>query len=177
LQTHLLSAHPAHPPGHVEAVNVAVGRDGERLSLHYTVRCPTRHLAIPRERKPDRADNLWQTTCFELFVLGENEGYREFNFSPSHEWAAYRFDSYREGLRELGLDEPPKVISSDEGYGLILSANLRWTEDAMPKIGLSAVIEERGGIRSYWALAHRGDKPDFHDPACFTVTLPAPRRP
>ena len=45
-------------------------------------------------------------------------------------------------------------------------------------MGLTAVIEEEGGVKSFWALAH-GDpaKPDFHDPACFTAKLPAPPQP
>ena len=33
------------------------------------------------------------------------------------------------------------------------------------------IIEEVGGAKSYWALGHGGDKPDFHDPACFTARL------
>ena len=42
-------------------------------------------------------------------------------------------------------------------------------------MNLAAVIEEEGGVKSYWALAHPAEKPDFHDPACFTATLAAPR--
>jgi len=30
------------------------------------------------------------------------------------------------------------------------------------RLGLSAVIEEAGGRKSYWALAHPQGKPDFH---------------
>ena len=44
-------------------------------------------------------------------------------------------------------------------------------------MNVTAVIEERGGTKSYWALAHPADKPDFHDPACFVATLAAPTRP
>ena len=40
-------------------------------------------------------------------------------------------------------------------------------------MGLSAVIEEQGGVKSYWALVHPHDRPDFHAPACFAATLPA----
>ena len=40
-------------------------------------------------------------------------------------------------------------------------------------LGLSAVLEEKDGTKSYWALAHpNADKPDFHDPACFAAHLP-----
>jgi hypothetical protein len=42
------------------------------------------------------------------------------------------------------------------------------------RIGLSAVIEEKNGMKSYWALAHPAGKPDFHHPACFAAELPAP---
>ena len=46
---------------------------------------------------------------------------------------------------------------------------------ALPwQLGLTAVIEEEGGHRSYWALAHAPGKPDFHAPTCFAATLPAP---
>jgi hypothetical protein len=35
-------------------------------------------------------------------------------------------------------------------------------------LGLSAVLEEQDGTKSYWALAHPpGGKPDFHHPDCF----------
>ena len=40
-------------------------------------------LVIPPPATPDRTDELWRTTCFELFVAGEGDGYREFNLSPS----------------------------------------------------------------------------------------------
>lgn len=39
-------------------------------------------------------------------------------------------------------------------------------------IGLSAVIEEIDGTKSYWALAHPDGPPDFHDPTCFIARLP-----
>ena len=41
------------------------------------------------------------------------------------------------------------------------------------ELGLSAVLEEKDGTKSYWALAHpEGDRPDFHDPVCFAARLP-----
>ncbi len=41
-------------------------------------------------------------------------------------------------------------------------------------LGLSAVIQEVDGTKSYWALAHAPGPPDFHNPDCFIATLPAP---
>lgn len=43
-------------------------------------------------------------------------------------------------------------------------------------LGISAVIEETDGTKSYWALAHAEGKPDFHHGACFAATLPAPTK-
>ena len=41
------------------------------------------------------------------------------------------------------------------------------------EFGLSAVLEETDGTKSYWAVAHPdGDKPDFHDAVCFAAHLP-----
>ena len=42
------------------------------------------------------------------------------------------------------------------------------------EVGLSAVIEEEGGTKSYWALAHHERGPDFHHDACFVARLAAP---
>lgn len=39
-------------------------------------------------------------------------------------------------------------------------------------MGLSAIIEEESGLKSYWALAHASGPPDFHNSACFVATLP-----
>ena len=35
------------------------------------------------------------------------------------------------------------------------------------RLGLSALIEDRAGHMSYWALAHPPGKPDFHHKDCF----------
>jgi hypothetical protein len=36
---------------------------------------------------------------------------------------------------------------------------------------LSAVIEDEDGNVTYWALAHPGTQPDFHDSAAWTAGL------
>jgi hypothetical protein len=40
------------------------------------------------------------------------------------------------------------------------------------RLGLSAVLEDTAGMRSYWALAHPPGAPDFHNPDCFALELP-----
>ena len=42
------------------------------------------------------------------------------------------------------------------------------------RLGLSAVIEETDGRLSYWALAHPGERPDFHHRDSFVLPLEHP---
>jgi hypothetical protein len=52
------------------------------------------------------------------------------------------------------------------GATIALDAKRSW------RLGLSAVIEEKDGTKSYWALAHPNpDRPDFHLADCFTAKL------
>ena len=99
--------------------------------------------------------------------------YYEFNFAPSTQWAAYRFSSYRSGMSVATEIGPPPidVRSSPDCYTLQTSLELDRLSDlprkALWRLGLSALIEDTGGHKSYWALAHPPGKPDFHHADCF----------
>ncbi|KIU01512.1 exo-beta-N-acetylmuramidase NamZ domain-containing protein, partial [Staphylococcus aureus] len=41
------------------------------------------------------------------------------------------------------------------------------------KAGITAVIEEADGAKSYWSVLHGPAAPDFHAPAGFAIDLPA----
>jgi hypothetical protein len=164
-----LLPHPDSAPRAISSIMVDVTRPGPRLlTLRYLVGGDIAALLLPRTRPSARADELWQHTCFEAF-LANPPGYLEFNFSPSTEWAAYRFDSHRTGMREARI-MPPKVETLIGFDRFELRAEL-----AMPVLGpmaLAAVIEEKDGTISHWALAHPEGLPDFHDPAGFALQLP-----
>ncbi len=132
-------------------------------------------LVLPPFAGKGRADELWQTTCFELFLGNGSGPYLEFNFSPSARWAAYFFSSYREGRVEPEPGMQPD-IHVGQGQEIFLLTAFLSTEDVAgaTHANVSAVIDEKGGTKSYWALAHPPGKPDFHDPACFAAILPAP---
>ena len=175
-----LLPHPDYPPLAVESVSATVGRLPEGgLRLEFSVE-GTSALIVPKERVPSRADGLWRTTCFELFVrLDDTQYYQEFNFSPSLQWAAYAFDGYRVGMVELGAEGPEIETTRLADTSFFLAAR-PWRSHALPEggsIALTAVLEEAGGVKSFWALAHPPGAPDFHHPACFTARLPAPERP
>jgi hypothetical protein len=132
-------------------------------------------VAMPPAVASARTDELWRHTCFEAFV-GAGIAYYEFNFAPSTHWAAYRFSSYRTGMRVATEISAPQIAvqSSLERYTLQASLELDqllFPRGTMLRLGLSAVIEENSGHRSYWALAHPTGKADFHHSDCFTMKL------
>jgi hypothetical protein len=177
MQTHPLVLHPDHPPAAVAQVEARViGRDANWLRVRWRVE-GTQRLVVPPFAGKGRTDDLWQTTCFELYLkpLG-GEAYCELNLSPSERWNAYDFDGYRMGMRERPFPhEPECTIRLGSTFAIfdaaIPAAGLPEDDCAM---GLSAILEEQGGVKSYWALAHPAGKPDFHDAACFAVALAAP---
>ena len=164
-----LISHPAHSPGAITAVDAYVTRAAEGLILSYTLSGDMDALVLPAKTEPSRANDLWQSTCFELFLRGDGAAYREYNFSPSGEWAAYAFDSYREGRCEI----PAQIAIATDGdaESLNLTATLVTDLADITRLALSAVIEERDGHKSYWAIAHHAGPPDFHHDACFVLPL------
>jgi hypothetical protein len=121
--------------------------------------------------EPRREDNLWQTSCLEAFIQAEGEdGYREWNFAPNGSWAAYDFSGYRDRAADPEVATPYIRIEDNLtwwtlGATISVEAGVNW------RLGLSAVLEEADGTKSYWALAHQAEQPDFHDAGCFTARL------
>jgi hypothetical protein len=176
-QTHELVPHPAHPPAQVRGVSAKViGHDANWLRLRWRIE-GSGALVVPAFAGKGRADGLWRTTCFEAFLQPDGEsGYVELNFSPSERWAAYDFNAPREGMAERPMPrEPDSTMRQGSSFAIFDAAV---PAQGLPTIacamGFTAVIEEEGGILSYWALQHGGEAPDFHDPACFTARLAAP---
>ena len=169
-----LICHPDTPGRSVKRVRVSIAPNTMGLSqLEYRV-FSDGALALPPAGQPGRRDELWKATCFEMFTLVDHEaGYQEYNFSPSRSWAAYGFTSRREGRRDLGIAAPAISGWGDvTGYVLEVKMDLigLWASEC--RIGLSAIIEEADGTKSYWALAHPPGAPDFHHPDCFALALP-----
>ena len=177
-----LIAHPDHPPLEVNSIEAAViGLDANWLRVRWRVENASRVL-VPVFAGKGRADGLWQETCFELFLKGQDdEGYVEINLSPSERWAAYDFAGYRSGMENRDMARDPDCTIRIGRNMLIFDASIPVkTLPEMPwQMGISAVIEEQGEdgevVKSYWALRHPPGRPDFHSPACFGAGLAAPQ--
>ena len=136
--------------------------------------------------------------------VGSTGSYHEFNLAPSGEWQCYRLDDYRSGTRpdhrvgnpDIGTSWGLDLLPEDRSGGIMkarvdphdrgdtpffmLAATLDLSGSMLPldepwDLGLAAVIEERTGKKSYWALNHPEGEPDFHHPDCFALRLPAAR--
>lgn len=158
-----------------------IGRRGNTLSLGFAILGDLSELDIPSpEDSPGRRDRLWEETCLELFLAEKKSvRYWEFNLSPGGNWNAYRFTSYRKGMREeqaFGslpfrvLTEPGVIrLSLDLGTGKIIPAGMTI------EVAVCAVIRTVTGETSHWACVHPGPRPDFHRRDGFSLAFPAMR--
>lgn len=174
-QTRDLICHPDTPAASVQSVAVELTMtDTDDVLVTFSI-SPVEALAISEPVSPGRADGLWQRTCCELFLKPEGgEGYFEFNLSPSRQWAAYAFDGYRAGMRDVMLSVDPHIEVERAGDVFVLEADVDLAAIPAGRLwaNLTAVIEETDGTKSYWALAHPAGKPDFHHPDGFVLELP-----
>jgi hypothetical protein len=183
-----------HPQSAAAATVRRIGASAElagegSLRLRYVLAADARQVRMPAPAPGGgRADRLWAHTCFEAFVrTAESPGYVELNFSPSGEWAAYRFESYRQGMTPAALAAPRLSMRRRDGQ-LELEAEVRldaelarWMRAAAAgrplHIALSTVVEDQEGRLSYWALRHPPGRPDFHHPDAFALALKLPGTP
>jgi hypothetical protein len=178
MQASVLTPHPNTPCAAVRRIEVDLHIAGATLELRYTVEGDIERLLIPAQSPARRADKLWQHTCFEAFVAQDpTAGYYELNFSPSTEWAIYRFSAYRQAMAAVEAHHPPRICVHREPGRLRLEASIALAllpalrDSPALRLALCAVIEEVPPRLSYWALVHPAAKPDFHQPAGFALSL------
>jgi len=178
-----LLCHPATPAPVVRTIEAQVSwqSDGS-LRIAFCLWGDMARILVPPLQSPERTDSLWEHTCFEAFVgLPGEDTYREFNFSPSGQWAAYAFSDYRQRVEGFTLGNAPHITTQRFAGRLELQAIL--APETLPhaasglEVGLSAVIEAADtvdGSHSYWALRHPLVRPDFHHRAAFVLSLTQP---
>lgn len=179
---HALIPHPGSASKAAARIEVEVSRPSVgSLRVRYALIGAISDIRVPPTAAPDRTDELWKHTCFEIFLRPlEGDAYCEFNFSPSTQWAAYRFKKYRDGMKPIG-EIPTPIINATtkpDRFDLAVSLNLDQLPDLPQlgawRVGITAIVEEAGGDKSYWSLAHPQGKPDFHHLDNFDLNLEAP---
>jgi len=169
-------------PFHAQSPNWSVSAELEPFDDESWIRCifrientGTNPLHWPeRQAQLQRRDRLFEDTCFELFVTGPGERYAEFNFSPSGEWCDFVFDAYRQQSKIFPVQRLPifgeistKTLPNlhELTVTIDLSSYAGFLEIGVPmqnRFGISAVVKAQNGEKSFWALAHKSERPDFH---------------
>ena len=161
-----------------------ISRLENRIAVSYSLAGTIEDLLLPPlSHQPRRKDELWKTTCLEMFLgIKDQPRYWECNFSPSGDWNIYRMEAYR----RLGFDQEASIsglaIRAKRKVGAFSLATLvdlspLVTDSDVLEIGLSAVIQTREGNETYWALTHPGAQPDFHLRESFILGLAGQTQP
>ena len=166
-----LMLHVACDLGPIRAVTAAITATPHGCEATFRLEGHIPAIILPPHTAPARRDNLWKTTCFEIFwqPLGD-AAYREFNLSPSGCWAAYDFDSFREGMRDAPVDAIAIACSHTDG-ALELTASIAADLPDPAQVALNAIVEHPDGSLQFWALAFPPGKPEFHSEACRSLII------
>jgi hypothetical protein len=170
--------HPDNPTSGVTGIQVSLTPQSPGLlHLRYVVFGKIGGIVLPPPAAPVRTDYLWETTCLEAFLApAGGRAYREFNFSPSSQWAAYDFVSHRNPQPGIAarLPAPPQIMLTLRADRLEMEVLLPVDSAPGPiRLGLSAVIDEGRDPKCHWALAHPCREADFHHADCFALELPS----
>jgi hypothetical protein len=152
--------------GPIRSVTAQINATSSGCEAEFKLEGRVDAIVLPKPGPSIRTDNLWQTTCFEIFwqPFG-GTAYREFNLSPSGRWAAYDFDSFRDGMRDAPVNAIALACSQSDGE-VILKATIAADLPAPAQVALNAIVDGGGGELQYWALAFPPGKPEFHSEAC-----------
>lgn len=179
-----LTCHPATPSTSVTRLTASARIAGAgKLAVRFVLEADMSRVVLPLRAAPERRDELWQRTCFELFVgLPDSEAYCELNFAPSTEWAMYGFVGYRRGMAPIPVRRSPRIALRPMPHGVVLEAVTHLNDLPLPppgaalRVGLAAVIAESDGRLTYWALTHPAALPDFHHRLGFALQVGAPEQ-
>lgn len=157
-----------------ELAVISAIEDVKKTQLHvaFWVNDPNQAVLYPSTiAEPIRQDELWQHTCFELFIgLKQRDEYREINLAPSGAWQAYAFEEYRypDSMLPVWANDIVLVDLQRTRYGINATLDLNtWLEPYNMTfhdiyVGTTAVIETAEKTH-YFAMQHSGKHADFHN--------------
>lgn len=152
----------------------SVARNSDQLTLHYVLIDDRSEIAITPTNHPTRKHDLWQATCFELFLsIPDSTRYWEFNLAPSGDWNVYRFSDYRSKMQEEIAFTALPFQFEPETKSLYISIDLSAIVQSSQalNIGITAVLKHHNSDITYWALTHSGTEADFHRKDSFIIQL------
>ncbi len=168
-----LVLHPDCQAGPIRSVNAQIEPTRKGCRAVFEARGDIAAIHVPEPAAAKREDGLWRATCFEIFWQSDGGNqYREFNLSPSSKWAAYDFDSFREGMRDAPVETVAVSVRHEETI-LRLDAEIEAELPLPASVALNGIVEDAAGAIQFWALAFPDGKAEFHSEACRMLRLGA----
>ncbi len=168
---HDLMLHPDCDSGPISSVTAMIHPTEKGCAAEFRLSGDISAITLPDKEEAKRRDNLWKTTCFEIFWQAEGSpSYREFNLSPSTCWAAYDFDDFRLNSRDASA-ERVAIDCSISSNSLVLKAEIESQLVLPAKVALNAIVENADGALQFWALKFAQGKPEFHSEICRDLHL------
>lgn len=149
----------------------ALWLDADRL--HYRFRVPKAPECDLTLSPGDFVEGLWEQDVAELFVMGPDGRYQEFNLSPSGAWWCATFSGYREGATAFSCESMITEATYDDGsWTASLSVDLSdlvvLPAEGLPmaRLSVTAILSPRDPEYLCWGHQHGGE-PDFHRSGAF----------
>lgn len=157
-------------------ISGAIERTPRTIVLSFLLQGNLGGLVLPTATARKRCDNLWQSTCLEMFWAEEGEkNYWELNLAPNGAWNVYAFADYRTAMRQEDRVAEPltKTTLAADSFSLTAGMEIGTLHAGLARlrVGVNAVLLHRDTRLSYWALAHPEAKPDFHAPRTFLLRV------
>lgn len=168
---HQLTLHPSCAPGPIRRISAAIQPTPDGCRARFLMEGDIGRIKVPSHAMSERMDDLWLTTCFEIFWQPVGGSYyREFNLSPSSRWACYDFDDFRKNSRDAEVSAISIACSTHDAK-LELETSIASTLPTPADVALNAVVEDVDGNIQFWALAFADGKPEFHSEVCRAMKL------
>lgn len=161
-------------------IQASITRTRDYLETTYTLEGNLNQIYLPQRNEiAHRKYDLWESTCFELFVKREDhDHYVEFNFAPNSDWNLFMIEGYRNNIGEISEVKSIPTDSMFESDSIYLfKASIPYSaferisisdkesfERAKIKLGITSVIQTSALEKDlkYYAIRHEKSEPDFH---------------
>ena len=165
-QTFILKNHKREEKNIVIEASLEI--EQKRVKVEYKVTGELNNYIFEEASKQKRANELWKSTCFELFIAPKEKlNYWELNISPSTKWNLYTFDNYKELMREEKNISIPNIEITQREDGYILSCEVYFDiEEFSPKdnnFNLAVILLDKKEVRHFYSINRKDGVVNFHD--------------
>ncbi len=139
--------------------------DHQIVDIFFEWKDIAKQIIFPTTPLEGRHMNLWQNTCFEVFLQPDTlplRKYFEVNLSVNKAWNVFAFEDYRtpQPPTEFVGAEILKFKVDSENLKVRIKFNgLNFTK---LKVSCCAVVALKDLGTTYWSIKHADQKPNFH---------------